>query len=65
MATHPIGSCESCGTDDVELTLVRRLYVTPEAWDTEGRVDEGDQERWCFVCLTHYPHTVADQPAAN
>ncbi|MCC5953732.1 MAG: hypothetical protein JJU45_16690 [Acidimicrobiia bacterium] len=63
MTTLSSGSCESCGTDDVELTVVRRLYVTPEAWDTEGRIDEGDDERWCFVCLTHYPHAVVDDAA--
>jgi hypothetical protein len=38
------------------VVLVRRLYVTPEAWDTPGKVELGDEELWCFVCRTHYPH---------
>ena len=35
---------------------MRRLYITPEAWDTPGRVERGELELWCFVCRTHYPH---------
>jgi hypothetical protein len=54
------GVCDSCGRDDEPVVLVRRLYVTPESWDTPGRVDEGERERWCFVCRTHYPHRVED-----
>ena len=50
------GTCESCGREHEEVVLVRRLYVTPEAWDTAGRVDLGGEELWCFVCRTHYPH---------
>jgi hypothetical protein len=50
------GRCESCGAEDEELVLVRRLYLTPEAWDRPERVDRGDEEWWCFVCQTHYPH---------
>lgn len=49
-------ACDSCGDGELELTLVRRLYVTPEAWDTPGRVDVGELEWWCMVCRTHYPH---------
>ena len=53
--------CESCGRDDEPTTQVRRLYVTPEAWDTPGstKVVE-DVEHWCFVCLSHYPHELVD-----
>jgi thymidine kinase len=51
-----IGLCESCGRDDEDVLLVRRLYITPEAWDTPGKVVVGGEERWCFVCRTHYPH---------
>jgi thymidine kinase len=51
-----IGTCESCGRDDEDIVRVRRLYVTPEAWDTPGQVVKGDEEHWCFVCRTHYPH---------
>ena len=58
------GTCESCGRDEDDLLLVRRLYVTPEAWDTPGKVEEGGLERWCFVCRTHYSHEEVDQPPA-
>ena len=52
--------CESCGDEGVEVSDVRRLYVTPEAWDTAGRVDVAGDERWCYVCRTHYPHHELD-----
>ena len=55
------GLCESCGRDDEDVVLVRRLYVTPESWDTPGQVTEGDEERWCFVCRTHYPHQLLEE----
>jgi len=60
-----IGVCESCGTANEELALVRRFYVTPEAWDTPGKVEPAGEERWCFVCRTHYPHQLleGDDPA--
>ena len=36
---------------------VHRAYVTPEAWDTEEKVEVSDDvERWCYPCRTHYPH---------
>jgi hypothetical protein len=51
------GRCESCGRDGEELAPVHRVYVTPESWDTEGKVDVVDEvEEWCFVCRSHYPH---------
>ena len=56
------GTCESCGTEGVAVTAVRRLYVTPEAWDTPGEVRGGEVEAWCFVCRTHYPHQDPDDP---
>ena len=56
-----VGVCESCGRDDDEVVLVRRLYVTPEAWDSPGKVEVGDDERWCYVCRTHYPHEELEQ----
>jgi len=55
------GTCESCGRDDEAIVLVTRLYVTPEAWDTPGKVETGDDEWWCFVCRTHYPHHIEGQ----
>jgi hypothetical protein len=52
------GTCESCGRDDAtDLARVNRVYVTPEAWDTEGKIEKLDEvETWCFACRTHYPH---------
>jgi hypothetical protein len=54
-------TCESCGSPDEELVVVRRLYVTPESWDTPGSVTEADLEQWCFVCRTMYPHLEPDE----
>ena len=51
------GTCESCGSEAVALEAVRRVYVTPAAWDAEERADVQDEvEHWCFPCRTHYPH---------
>ena len=53
------GTCDSCGREEAEADLeeVHRVYVTPEAWDTPGRVQVVDEvERWCFACRAHYPH---------
>jgi len=55
-SSEPARSCESCGDDRVELLLVQRLYLTPEAWDTVGSISAGDEEWWCSVCRLHYPH---------
>lgn len=53
----PLGDCDSCGDAAVAVVTVTRLYVVPEAWDTEGSVTEADgTEQWCFPCRTHYPH---------
>ena len=55
-----VGRCDSCGAEQVEVLAVRRVYVTPEAWDTEGKAEVVDEvERWCFPCRTHYPHQEA------
>lgn len=54
------GTCESCGDLEVDVVVVRRLYVTPETWDQAGRVDLAGEEAWCFVCRTHYPHQEID-----
>ncbi|MCU1496495.1 MAG: hypothetical protein JWM47_448 [Acidimicrobiales bacterium] len=57
-----VGHCDSCGSDEVEVVAVHRIYVTPEAWDTEGKVEVVDEvERWCFPCRTSYPHEVLDE----
>ena len=50
-------TCESCGADVAEVQAVHRKYVTPGAWDQETSERVLDEvERWCFACLTHYPH---------
>ena len=55
------GTCESCGRDDaIDLEPVRRVYVTPEAWDTEEKIEVvPDVVEWCFSCRSHYPHEPA------
>ena len=55
-----IGTCESCASEDEAIVRVQRYYVTPERWDTPGKVEEGGEERWCFACRTHYPHVLLD-----
>ena len=56
------GTCDSCGRDDEQVTEVVRLYVVPENWDQERQVTEAEgTERWCFPCLTHYPHRVVGE----
>jgi len=53
-------TCESCGGEVAELHPVHRKYVTPESWDREPSEKVLDEvERWCFACLTHYPHEPA------
>lgn len=50
-------TCDSCGDTEDGLTAVRRVYVTPEAWDTEGSATVvPDVEHWCYACRSHYPH---------
>jgi hypothetical protein len=52
--------CENCAMPDEELVLVRRVYVTPERWDSpraEARV-VGEAELWCVSCCSQYPHVV-------
>jgi hypothetical protein len=54
--------CENCAMPDEELVLVRRVYVTPERWDSpEERAREvGDPELWCVSCTSQYPHAVVE-----
>lgn len=45
---------------DEELVLVRRVYVTPERWDSpeaEAKI-VGEAELWCVSCCSQYPHVV-------
>jgi len=54
-----VGTCGSCGDEAVEVVAVRRIYLTPAAWDQEEKVEMLDAvERWCFPCRTSYPHQV-------
>jgi hypothetical protein len=59
-------TCDSCGAEEPELYAVHRQYVTPAEWDTPGReVTLDEVERWCYSCLTHYPHVlVGTDPSA-
>ena len=44
-------------TAEIEVVAVRRIYLTPEAWDTEGKVEDVEEvARLCFPCQTSYPH---------
>ena len=53
--------CDSCGSTENELVSVRRMYVTPEAWDTVAKeVVMPDIERWCVACALSYPHERVD-----
>jgi hypothetical protein len=55
------GTCDSCGRDEDELTTVHRLYTTPGSWEAAASVQRVDEaERWCFACLSHYPHERVD-----
>jgi hypothetical protein len=55
------GVCENCAASEDELTLVRRVYVVPESWDTPGSSTTlEDPELWCFSCRSQYPHEPAD-----
>ena len=54
-------TCDSCGAEEHELHAVHRQYVTPAEWDTPGReVTLDEVERWCYSCLTHYPHVLVE-----
>jgi hypothetical protein len=56
-----VGHCDSCGDDAVEVVALHRIYLTPEAWDQEEKVEVLDEvERWCFPCRTSYPHQLLD-----
>lgn len=51
-----MGTCTSCGSVE-EVVTVRRVYVTPEAWDSEYKATPASEvETWCYACRAHYPH---------
>lgn len=55
MTTVP--TCDSCGSPEPDLVAVNRIYLTPEAWDTEEKIEVLDEvEQWCFPCRCSYPH---------
>jgi hypothetical protein len=54
-------ACENCAVVDDELVLVRRVYVTPEAWDRPASFEVVEPpELWCVSCMSQYPHEVVD-----
>ena len=56
-----LGTCDNCARDDSEVAPVKRMYVVPESWDTEGSSQTLDEvEQWCFSCRTQYPHEDAE-----
>jgi hypothetical protein len=53
--------CENCAFPDEELALVRRVYVTPEKWDSPGsRQVVEETELWCVSCRSQYPHELVE-----
>jgi len=53
--------CENCAFPDEELALVRRVYVTPETWDTKGSREVVEEtELWCVSCRSQYPHELVE-----
>lgn len=55
-------ACDNCGFEADELVLVRRVYVTPESWETSASAQVlDDPELWCVSCTTQYPYEAADQ----
>lgn len=59
-------ACENCAIADDELVLVRRVYLTPETWDSPGSRQVLDEpEFWCVSCLSQYPHEPVDVEGAD
>ena len=49
-------ACENCAHVDAGLVAVRRVYVTPESWDTPAAELVLDEvEHWCLACVSQYP----------
>ena len=56
-----LGHCDSCGDDGVDVIALHRIYLTPEAWDQEEKVEVLDSvEHWCFPCRSSYPHQLIE-----
>jgi hypothetical protein len=63
MSGATTGTCESCGAPADDLATVHRVYITPQDWDAEERVEVvEDVERWCFPCRSNYPHQPVTGP---
>ena len=59
-------ACENCAVVDDELLLVRRVYVTPEAWDRPASYQVMDPpELWCISCMSQYPHELVGDEEAD
>ena len=57
----PVTKCHNCDFEAIELAAVRRVYVTPEAWDTDPSVRVNPEvEWWCVSCITQYPSEPVD-----
>ena len=62
-STPASASCDSCGAPADDMARVRRVYVTPGAWDLGADEPAPDTvqvldevETWCFPCRSQYPH---------
>jgi hypothetical protein len=54
--------CENCAREDDDLVTVRRVYVTPDTWETPGSARvEPSVELWCFSCRSQYPHEPVEE----
>ena len=59
-------ACDNCGVDDDELVLVRRVYLTPETWDTPASMTVVEEpELWCVSCCSQYPNEPVDERSAE
>jgi len=56
------GPCENCGFPDVDRVRVRRVYVVPASWDSEGsETVVPEPEWWCISCCSQYPNDPAEE----
>ncbi len=56
-------ACDNCAIPDDELVLVRRVYVSPERWDTSASEQVVESpELWCVSCVSQYPHRAVEDP---
>jgi hypothetical protein len=60
-----MGTCESCGRTEEELTRVQRVYLLPPEESPQGpdgapdgdlQPSVGDIEWWCASCAATFPH---------